>query len=141
MTTGAFMDRAYQPTGDEVLGVLGDSRPRWEALTAFLAEAYHVSGELLYAGKKDGWAVRYKKGGKSLLWMYPQRGGFRALVVLGAEAAETALGTSVSDKTRKAIESAHAYHDGRWVCMSVESEQDAADVRQMLLAKAKPARK
>jgi hypothetical protein len=141
MTTGAFLDKASQPTGDEILSALAASRPLWEALTGFVADAYRVEGETLFAGKKDGWAVRYRKGGKSLLWMFPRKGSFRALVVLGEAAVEKALAAPISAKTRSAIEGAHQYHDGRWVYMPVESEQDIDDIQQLLVAKASPARR
>lgn len=141
MTTGAFMDKTHEPTAEEVLAALGPSGPRWQALVRYVSDTYQVEGELLFAGKKDGWAVRYKKGGKPLLWLYPMAGRFRALVVLGQAGTEKALASPLSDRTRKVIESAHQYHDGRWIFMPVESQQDVADVQQMLLAKARPPRR
>jgi len=141
MTVGFFLDKDHEPSADEVLVALGASGPLWERLVRFIADTYQMPGEWSYGGKKYGWNLWYRKGGKSLTSLFPQEGYLVAQVVLGREEGERALALSLGNHVGQMLRDAPLLHDGRWLFIPVTSETDTADVEQLLLVKRRPARK
>ncbi len=74
MTIGLFADKDYQPTETAVLAALGAKRALWEELTQFIADNYPIPGEWNFGGKNYGWNLWYRKSGKTLITLYPQKG-------------------------------------------------------------------
>ena len=141
MTVGSLLDKAQQPTPQDIKKTLGSAWPLWEALTRFLVEAYpEIPPELSYGGKKYGWNLWYRKSGKSLLSLFPNEGYFVAQIVLGnaqvAQALELALGQAVGTLLRETPQ----FHDGRWLFIPVRTAQDAEDVKLLLQVKRRPKR-
>ena len=141
MPIGFFLDKEHQPSPDEMLAAMGASAPLWERLVRFIADTYQMPGEWSYGGKKYGWNLWYRKGGKSLTSLYPQQGHLVAQVVLGREEGERALALSLGDHVGGMLRDAPLLHDGRWLFIPVMSETDAADVEQLLLVKRRPVKK
>jgi len=141
MTVGFFLDKDHEPSAGELLVALGASGPLWERLVRFIADTYQMSGEWSYGGKKYGWNLWYRKGGKSLTSLFPQEGYLVAQVVLGREEGERALALSLGNHVGQMLRDAPLLHDGRWLFIPVTSETDTADVEQLLLVKRRPARK
>ena len=75
--------------------------------------------------------------------LFPEKGAFSALIVLGKKEAEQAL--SMADEfglnVRKVLTSTEQLHDGRWLWIRVLSAGDADDVKRLLNAKRRPKRK
>ncbi len=131
------LDRA--PTEEELGAALGRSRAAWNRLREFLRENYDLDGEWAYYGRKAGWVLRYRKGGKALTTLSPYKGFFTVQLVLGAADYEKARDAKLGSGTREAIRAAHPYHDGRWLFPEVRSLKDLDDVLTLLLIKRKPA--
>lgn len=141
MAIGFFLDKERQPSPDEMSAAMGAAAPLWERLVRFIADTYQMPGELSYGGKKYGWNLWYRKGGKSLTSLYPQQGYLVAQVVLGREEGERALALSLGEHVGGMLREAPLLHDGRWLFIPVTTETDAADVEQLLLVKRRPAKK
>ena len=141
MAIGFFLDKERQPSPDEMSAAMGPAAPLWERLVRFIADTYQMPGELSYGGKKYGWNLWYRKGGKSLTSLYPQQGYLVAQVVLGREEGERALALPLGDHVGGMLRDAPLLHDGRWLFIPVTTETDAADVEQLLLVKRRPAKK
>jgi hypothetical protein len=132
---GCFTDRARRPAETGSLTVLGSARPAWDDLIGF-AEANGAKPDgFKFYGRNYGWALTYRKGGRTLLALYPDHGGFTALVVLGDDRLGVALGGSLSDATRAVIAAATPFKEGRWLFVRVTSAADAGDVKELLRAK------
>jgi len=141
MAIGFFLDKENQPSPGELLAALGASGPLWERLVRFIGDTYQMPGEWNYGGKKYGWNLWYRKGGKSLTSLYPQQGHLVAQVVLGREEGERALALPLGDHVGGMLRDAPLLHDGRWLFIPVMSETDATDVEQLLLVKRRRAKK
>jgi len=135
MAIGTFTDKEHRPTEEEVLAAVGTSRPWWENLNRFVADNYRIKEDFAFYGKNYGWAVRFRKGGKALLSLYPGKGSFTVQIILSQAQSEEALGIDIGDKVRKTIEEAPPFPEGRWLFIKVESEQDLTDVKQLLMVK------
>jgi hypothetical protein len=141
MSEAPFTDENRAPTEEELGAALGRSPAAWRRLREFLSESYGLDGEWMYYGRKYGWVVRYRKGGRALTTLSPYKGSFTAQIVLGRADYEAAREAELGAGTREMMAAAHAYHDGRWLFPKVKSLKDLADVTTLLLVKRKPARK
>jgi hypothetical protein len=138
MAPTAFMDPEHVPTGAEIAAALGPSAPLWERLTAFVAEAYAIEPTFVPPSRNYGWDVKYRKGGKTLVSLNPDEGGFTALVVLGEKETEAARDLDLGDRVRAVFEEARQLRDGRWLFIPVESGQDVEDIEALLAVKRRP---
>ena len=89
---------------------------------------------------KHGWTIRYRKSGKTLCSLFPEKGAFTALVVLGKKEAEKAF--SMMDQfnasVRKLLDDAEQLHDGRWLWIRVRKQSDIDSIEELLKLKRKP---
>jgi len=118
-----------------VLTVIGHKRRLWQNLTKFIANNYQARGEFKSYGKNYGWAVRYRKGGKALVSLYPGKESFTAQIVLGQKGAKEALNLQLGRNVRKTIQEAREFPEGRWLFIKVGSDQDLQDVQELMAVK------
>jgi len=90
--------------------------------------------------KKHGWDVRYRKSGKTLVTLTPEKGAVRILMVLGREESAKALSmqNELGPKMYKLIENTNQLHDGRWLWIRLFQTKDAEDIEKLLPIKRKP---
>lgn len=116
----------------------------WIALRRFLVETYAIEPVLQYGGKRYGWNLQHRKGGRPLCDLYPECGSFTALVVLGRRELERAMAAldTFGPNVRQALESTPRYHDGCWLYIRIADprtcHRDEQDVEQLILFKQKP---
>ena len=141
MSMGYFTDRSHRPSPEEIRLALGSLYPLWERLTRFIGTHYQIAGEFSFWGPaKSGWNLRYRRKGRALVALYPQKERIIAQVVLGKSQAERALSLKLGEKVSKMLREAPQLHDGRWLSIPVLNEADAEDVEQLLLVKMRPVR-
>jgi hypothetical protein len=141
MAIGTFTDKGHQPTMEEIHVAVSSKQPLWESLNSFIANGYKLKSYFAFYGKNYGWALRFRKAGKSLLSLYPNEESFTAQIILSQEQAGKASSLGLSKKAIKIIEDAHPYPEGRWLFIKVESEQDLNDVKKLLTVKSQPVQK
>ncbi len=143
-----MMDKSAQPTDAEMIDWIGQPLAgEWTALRRFLAETYDILPVFNSGGKKYGWNLQHRLGGRPLCEMYPEKGSFTALVILGKPELEQALERvdTFGPLVRKALVETPRFHDGCWMYLRVSdpltSRQDVQDIQQLILIKRKPPRK
>ncbi len=143
-----LIDKEAQPgDGDMIAAIGAPLAPAWKGLRQFLVETYEVTPVLQYGGKRYGWNLQHKKGGRPLCEMYPEHGSFTALVVLGKKELDQAMERleSFGKTVRHALVNTPRFHDGCWMYLRVTDpltcEQDARDIQQLVLIKKKPPKK
>lgn len=142
MPISTFAEKEHRPTMKEVLASVGIKRPLWENLITFVANNFGTKeGDFRFYGKNYGWALRFRKGGKALLSLYPAKESFTAQIIVGRSEAEKAFNLTLGENSRKVLEGAHEFHEGRWLFLKVESEEDAKDIQQLLTVKLRPVEK
>ncbi|MCJ7702556.1 MAG: DUF3788 domain-containing protein [Anaerolineales bacterium] len=141
MHKGYFTDRSHQPSLEEIQLALGSIYPLWERLTGFIHTHYQITGAFSFWGPaKSGWNLRYRRKGKALAALYPQKERIIAQVVLGQAQAGAALSLKLGEKVSGMLREAPQLHDGRWLWILVLDEADVEDVEQLLLVKMRPVR-
>ena len=136
-----FPDVDHPPRTEEVLDAVGGLARCWQLLDDWIRETYGLVGEPAYAGRQSGWAVRYRRSGKTLVTLIPRDGGFHAQVVVGPSAWEAAAAATLSPGTRAAWNSARAYPDGRWLWLDIVDEEMVRDVETLIALKSRPPRR
>ena len=135
-----MMDGTHAPTEEEIVAFIGEpAKEALEKLTLFLRQNYDIPPEMIY-DKKYGWDVRYRKSGKTLITLTPEKGAVRILLVLGREESEKALSmqNELSAKMYKQIGETKQLHDGRWLWVRLFNAEDALDIEKLLPVKRKP---
>ena len=142
-----MMDKTKQPSDADMINTIGQPIANsWTALRLFLENTYDIKPIFNSGGKKYGWNLQHRKGGRPLCEMYPEKGSFTALVVLGKSELEQALEKmdSFGSIIRKALVETPRYHDGCWMYIRVSDpltcQQDVEDIQQLILIKKKPPR-
>ncbi len=138
MTIGFFTDKEHQPTTTEVFDALGAQQALWDGLTQFIADNYPIPGEWNFGGKNYGWNLWYRKSGKTLVTLYPQKGLFVAQIVLGNDQVEQALHLKLGKNVGTVLTETPQLHDGRWLFIKVKTEKDVKDIQQLLRVKRRP---
>jgi hypothetical protein len=133
-----IISKEHRPTDEEILKTIGVTT-YWLELRQYLESSYDITPELINGGK-HGWAVRYRRSGKTLCNLIPEKGAFTVLVVLGKKEAEKAL--SIMDQlnanVRQLLDNAEQLHDGRWLWIRVRKQGDVKSIKELLEIKRKP---
>ena len=137
---GAFLDRAEPPDQAELAEVLGPARGLWDRVASAVESAYGVQPEPWFYGKESGWVARYRRSGRSLVALLPERGRASAIVVIGPSAYPVAMELQLEPPVRAALEAAHPYPEGRWVRVEVTTAAIADDIVRLIAAKSPPPR-
>ena len=144
MSFERMLDKEHPPTAKDITDYLGkDASEAWNDITAFLAENYNFTPETVFGGKKYGWGVRYRRSGRSLCTLCPEKGAFTVLIVLGGKETEQTLAalSDFSPDVADVISGAKQYHDGRWLWLRVLNRDNTADIKRLLQIKKKPQKK
>ncbi len=139
---GYFTKHAHQPTQEEIRLALGSRYPLWERLTQFINTKDQITREWSTWGPANhGWGLRFRRKGKALMALYPQKEMIIAQVVLGKAQAEQATNLKLGEKVSKMLREAPQLRDGRWLSIPILNQADAEDVEQLLLVKIRPMRR
>lgn len=133
-----IISKGHHPTDGEILNTIGNTR-YWLELRQYLETSYDFVPEL-FNGGKHGWAIRYRRSGKTLCNLIPEKGAFTVLVVLGKKEAEKAqaIMDQLNEKIRQLLDSAEQLHDGRWLWIRVRKKGDVKSIIELLKIKRKP---
>ena len=84
-----FLDKEYKPGTAIIQKTLGkNAKAAWDDLQQFIDANYDLTCETVFYGSNYGWAVRYRKSGKTLCCLFPEDGAFSVLIVLGRKEVE-----------------------------------------------------
>lgn len=138
MSVGAFTDKRHPPSSKEIESGVGSCRDVWRDLNLTIRQGYGSASELKYYGKNYGWALRYRKGSKALVSLYPGVGSFTAQIILSESQVERARTTKLGKRVLGSIEAAHPFPEGRWLFLPVKTARDLQDVKKLLAIKSPP---
>lgn len=129
-----------KPTEDDITGTVGEKSSLWLEIRKYLEENYDFAPELIHYGQKYGWTLRYRKSGKTLCSLFPEKDAFTVLVVLGKKEVEKMF--SIIDKlnpeVRTLFENAEQKRDGRWLWIRVLTNDEVESIKVLLNVKRKP---
>jgi len=133
----AFIGKRETPTDDDLAAELGRSaKGIWDRLLAGLAERHNiVTREWNSYSPKAGWSLRLKRDKRTILYLSPCRGCFRASFALGGKAVEAARASGLPPSVIRIIDSAKRYAEGTGVRIDVNGPEDIAVVEKLAAIK------
>jgi hypothetical protein len=136
MLPNAFINQTEKPTDDELSAVLGPARALWDQLLAELAGELDVTiQEWNSYSPKAGWSLRLKREKRTILYLSPCRGSFRAAFALGDKAVEAARRSRLPKRVIQIIDEAKRYAEGTGVRIDVNRPPDIAVVKKLAVLK------
>lgn len=134
-------DKTHKPTEEEIESFIGEqAKEAWREIRKFIESHYDFVPETVFYGEKYGWTIRYRKSGKTLCSLFPEKGGLTVLIVLGKKESEKALSTrdQLNSKIKELLGSTEQLRDGRWLWIRLLTVEDTDDVKKLLQVKRKP---
>ena len=138
MSIGVFTNKKTEPTIGDIFGVLGKKRLLWDKMEVFISKNYAAQAQLKFYGKRYGWAICYKKAGKALLSLYPQRKYFVIQIILNKEHIKKTLDLNISTEIKHSIKNARRYWKGRRAFIKVVNDKHLSDAQKVILIVTKP---
>ena len=128
----AFIGRKDRPSATELTAALGKAAPAWEELTARLSSEFGVTDQ---EGKsyspKYGWSVKLKLKKRTILYLSPCAGCFRASFILGDRAVKAARESKLSATLMKALDEAPRYPEGTGVRLEVTNARQIPSILKL----------
>lgn len=128
----AFIGRTATPTGAALAEALGPAKTVWDGLIAHLAAQHDVAiQEWKSYSVKTGWALRLKRGKRTILWLAPCEGCFRVLFILGDKALLAARESQLPARALRALGRAEKYPEGTGVRLLIKGPKDIPTVKKL----------
>lgn len=132
----AFIGHADQPTPTEVSAAIGATAELWEELVSWIAtEMGVVDQEWSSSSPKHGWSLRFRSKKRTILYLSPCAGCFRAAFALGDRAVAVARDGNLPKAVIQAIEAAPRYAEGTGVRILVRKRADLSGIRKLATIK------
>ncbi len=137
MAASLFHEKAVIPNDSMVEAVLSDKIEVWHQLESHIFKNYKdIKKEWKFYSQKSGWSLLFKDKRRTLLYMVPFEGYFKAWFVLSEKAIAAARNAALPEKVLETICSAASYVEGTLFAVDVKSEQDLLPVFVLLKIKA-----
>lgn len=134
-TPNAFIGKTTLPSAKEINTVLGASAALWKQLVDWLAEQGVVEQEWKSSSPKYGWSFLLKLKKRTIVYLGPCAGCFRASFVLGDRAVAAARQSDLAKSTLKLLDEAPHYAEGTGLRLMVKGPKDLAAIRKLALIK------
>lgn len=122
------------PTWEQVTEYI--CSPLWADFNERIQSAYQIKPCMEHSrcSMQAGWNIKYKKRGRSLCTLYPMKGYFIALVVIGShELAEAELLMPLcSNYVQTVFKATKAGNGQKWVMLDVKNERIMEDVFSLI---------
>jgi Protein of unknown function (DUF3788) len=119
---------------------LGKACAPWDDLEGHLAKVHGLSGSFHFMyGKRYGWALRFERGGRLALAMYPNQEHLTVQIILNRAQVAAAASMRLSRAIARVLQAATDYPEGRWLFIPVASLRAARELRALVALKLGPA--
>lgn len=117
----------------------------WEEMIEFIEDTYKVEPLVSYSGcsMQSGWNVKYKKSGKALCTLYPMKGYFICLIVIGNKEVEKTemILPSFSEYIQQLYQEVRFSCGGKWLMINVTSKKILEDTKDLIKIRSTPKEK
>jgi hypothetical protein len=123
MSDNAFIGKKLPPTYAELTKALGKSKTLWTQLISTLTPKVPTTEWNSYS-PKAGWALKLKSKDRTILYLSPCDGCFRASFVLGSKAVQSAKESDLPKSILKLISESKTYAEGTGIRLDVKTAKD-----------------
>ncbi|MDP4226013.1 MAG: DUF3788 family protein, partial [Bacteroidota bacterium] len=126
-----------RPDSAAINNFIGKARQNWDLMLHHLGEGLKLKGEFKFYGINYGWALRFKKSGKSIIALYPGKDDFMVQIILNKNQVETALEQVKNSDFLKVIYDTKNIKEGKWIYLLIDETSDLDDVFTMITIRTK----
>lgn len=135
-----ILDGSHMPEYDEIVEYINfPARDLWRQINGFIQQRFKSLPKIMYSvcSGKPGWNVKYKKSGKSICTLYPEKDGFVVLIVVTLDLLPLieALSEEFTEETLQTIRTAKPFNGTKWLMLQVKSNLQLEDVKQLISLK------
>ena len=115
----------------------------WNEVVEKIESLYEMERVWDTGGKEAKYVLRFRRGGKTLVSLFPKENSIGLLVIYGKDEQSKfeANLSAFSDDVSAEYEKAHTYHDGKWIMYYLPNKNVLLDLPALLAIKRKPNRK
>ena len=125
MSLSAFGEKTLVPNEEMLADALAGSKVLWDRIKRHVEAACgKASEEWKYYTKKAGWTLVVKSGERTILYLIPLEGCFKASFVFGERAVAAANDAGLPGPVVALISEAKPYVEGRPFMIDVQTEDD-----------------
>jgi hypothetical protein len=137
-----MLDRSQEPSETDIFSFISDADTiaAWKQLTEYLETHYDLLIETIYYGDNYGWLLRYRKSGRTIVSLFPERHSFSFLIVYGKKEINKFLAQE-SDFLQAIVDvfrNTKKLHDGKWLWIQVTNSTYLEDLKKLIAIKRKP---
>lgn len=141
-----IQDKNSEPDMQEIKqSINGDARNIWQSLINDIESSFNAKPKITYStcAAKPGWNVKYKKSGKALCTLYPEKESFTVLVVLGAKEINIfeSVREAYTDYIKELVDSTKLFNGTKWLMIKVTRKKTAVDAVKLMHLKIEAGRK
>lgn len=138
MSLSMFGEKAFLPDDEMLAGVLMDSKVFWDSIKNHVAKTYgNVSDQWKYYSKSAGWTLVIKSSERTIVYLIPLKGCFKANFVFGEKAVIAAKNTNLPEAVIALILEAKPNMEGRSFMIDVKNEADLDTVIKLIEIKSR----
>ncbi|MBB4037162.1 hypothetical protein GGR21_003077 [Dysgonomonas hofstadii] len=109
----------------------------FDSLLKFLDNNYNFEQQIVFGGKNFGVMIRYRKNGKTLVSIFPEKDAFSVVLVYGKKEVITfEANRAVFDSYMTDIfDNTPQLHDGRWMLITLNDSKLLPELEKMIMIK------
>lgn len=131
--------KGHPPTPDQIDEFI--CNPLWTNFNEKIYEIFKTEPRMEYSccSMQPGWNIKYKKNGKSLCTLYPMKGYFIALVVIGPREMNDAewMMPSCPESIQKVFRETQAGQGQKWLMLEVQDSEISDCILNLIALRAK----
>ncbi|MGF7057978.1 DUF3788 domain-containing protein [Brassicibacter mesophilus] len=135
-----IQDASHTPTYEEIFNYMDEYTQRmWQDVNSFIQNEYNASPKIMYSkcSGKPGWNIKYKKSGKSLCTLYPEKHGFVTLVVITLDLVPMieSLSHEFDEEVLELMKTAKPFNGTLWLMIQVHNFTIVDNIKHLLVLK------
>ncbi len=139
MSIGIFTDKTCKPSVDDMFEAVSTSKANLKALLGIIEKEFKAKSEFKFYGKNYGWALNFKKSGKSLISIYPGDNMFTVQIILDKVQAAEAINANIAESIKTIISGTEEICEGKWIYIKIGPTSEVSDIETLLKIRMKKA--
>lgn len=137
-----MLNRDQKPTETDIITFISnvEAISAWNQIQEYLETHYDLLVETIYYGDNYGWVVRYRKSGRTIVSLFPEKDSFSFLIVYGKKEIDK-FSTQESEFLPTIVEifqNTKKLHDGKWLWIRVTDSTNFEDLKKLITIKRRP---
>jgi hypothetical protein len=135
-----LLNKGRKPDQQEIENTIGERLSYWLEIHQYIEKNYDFTEELVFFTKKYGWAIRYKRQGRTMSYFFPEQGAYSVLLILSKKESEEVdlMKDKLNEQVKSVFDNTEQLHDGRWLWIRVLTKSDVDSIKVLLSTKRKP---